>query len=62
MLDPLTNQWTSTVNAFVGDTLKFRLTYASAADLDAKAVVIRDFLPRGMIYVSGSAVHSMATA
>ncbi|MFN8469217.1 MAG: hypothetical protein U0X20_26920, partial [Caldilineaceae bacterium] len=59
VLDPLTNQWSSTASAFVGDTLKFRLTYASAADVDAKAIVIRDFLPRGMTYVGGSAVPTL---
>ena len=28
--------------------------------MDAKAIVIRDFLPRGMTYVYGSAIHSVA--
>ncbi|MCB0055087.1 MAG: DUF11 domain-containing protein, partial [Caldilinea sp.] len=55
MRDPLTQQWVRSVNAFVGDTLTFRLTYASAADVDAKEIVIRDYLPRGMTYVNGSA-------
>ncbi|MCB0138061.1 MAG: DUF11 domain-containing protein, partial [Caldilineaceae bacterium] len=48
------------VNAFVGDTLTFRLTYASAADVDAKEIVIRDYLPRGMTYVNGSATHAVS--
>jgi len=57
VFDPATGQWVSVINAFVGDTLTFRLTFASAADIDAKAIVIRDFLPRGMTYVPGSAAH-----
>ena len=58
--DPLTQQWVRSVNAFVGDTLTFRLTYASAADVDAKEIVIRDYLPRGMTYVNGSATHAVS--
>ncbi|MBK8047603.1 MAG: DUF11 domain-containing protein [Anaerolineales bacterium] len=55
--DPITSAWGRSANAFVGDTLTFKLNYASAADVDAKAIVIRDFLPRGMTYVDGSAQH-----
>jgi LruC domain-containing protein/uncharacterized repeat protein (TIGR01451 family) len=58
-LDPNTQQWVSSINAFVGDTVTFRLTYAAAPDIDAKGIVIRDFLPRGMTYVAGSAVHTV---
>ena len=58
--DPITQQWASSANAFAGDTLTFRLTYASAADVDAKEIVIRDYLPRGMTYVNGSAVHAVS--
>src|SRR5690606_32466003 len=60
--DPVTQQWASSANAFAGDTLTFRLTYASAADVDAKEIVIRDYLPRGMTYVNGSAVHAVSGA
>lgn len=58
-LDPNSQQWVNSVNAFVGDTVTFRLTYAAAEDIDAKGIVIRDFLPRGMTYVEGSAVHTV---
>lgn len=36
--NPKTNQWAAAADAFSGDTLAFRLTYASAADIDAKAM------------------------
>lgn len=52
--------WSTAAQGFTGDTLRFRLRYASAADVDARSIVIRDFLPRGMHYVQGSAVHTVA--
>ena len=52
--------WAATAQGFTGDTLRFRLSYASAADVDARAIIVRDFLPRGMHYVAGSAAHTSA--
>ena len=57
--DPVTGAWTTRAAAFTGDTLRFRLRYNSAANLDAKAIIIRDFLPRGMSYVPDSAAHTL---
>ena len=54
------NAWSNTAKGFTGDTLRFRLSYASATDVDARAIIIRDFLPRGMHYVAGSASHTTA--
>ncbi len=59
VFNPLTQQWGSSVDAYVGDTVTFRLTYASAADIDARNIIIRDFLPRGMTYIDGSATHTV---
>ena len=56
--DPATSAWKHAAAGFTGDTMRFRLSYASAADVDARAIVIRDFLPRGMSYVNGSAGHT----
>ncbi len=56
--DPQSGQWVARAAAFTGDTLRFRLSFSSAATIDAKAIVIRDFLPRGMTYVAGSAAHT----
>lgn len=58
--DAAAASWVHSTKAFTGDTLRFRLSYASAADVDARAIVIRDFLPRGMTFVEGSAQHSLA--
>ncbi|WP_165360674.1 FG-GAP-like repeat-containing protein [Candidatus Chloroploca sp. Khr17] len=52
--------WSSEASGFTGDTLRFRLRYASASNVDARAIIIRDFLPRGMRYVPGSASHTVA--
>ncbi len=51
--------WSTTSAGFTGDTLRFRLSYASASDIDAREIIIRDFLPRGMRYVTGSASHTV---
>ncbi|MEM7536899.1 MAG: FG-GAP-like repeat-containing protein [Chloroflexota bacterium] len=58
--DPITGNWRQVADGFVGDTVTFRLRYDSAADVDAKGIVIRDFLPRGMTYVNGSASHTVS--
>ena len=60
VFNPVTQQWGASADAYVGDTITFRLTYASAADIDAKNIIIRDFLPRGMTYVDGSATHTVS--
>jgi LruC domain-containing protein/uncharacterized repeat protein (TIGR01451 family) len=60
--DPTSGAWAHTAKGFTGDTMRFRLSYASAADVDARGIVIRDFLPRGMTYVSGSASHTSSGA
>ena len=56
--DATTNSWRHATAGFTGDTLRFRLTYTGAADVDAKGIVIRDFLPRGMTYINNSASHT----
>ena len=53
-----TSVWGDTTPAFVGDTVKFRLSYDAAANVDAKEIIIRDFLPRGMTFVSSSDVYN----
>jgi|GEM_PF-2401696 len=58
VFNPVTQQWGASTDAYTGDTVTFRLTYASAADIDAKNIIIRDFLPRGMTYIDGSATHT----
>lgn len=60
--DPSTSTWRHSAAGFTGDTLRFRLTYTGAADVDAKAIVIRDFLPRGMAYTASSASHTSSGA
>ncbi|MFN8446626.1 MAG: FG-GAP-like repeat-containing protein [Caldilineaceae bacterium] len=57
VLNPLTNQWGAAVNAFVGDTVTFKLNFNAANDVDAREVIIRDFLPRGMGFVAGSSAY-----
>ncbi|MDM8518552.1 DUF4842 domain-containing protein [Anaerolineales bacterium HSG6] len=51
------SNWGATAKGFTGDTMRFRLTYDSAVDVDAKGIIIRDFLPRGMTYIADSASH-----
>lgn len=58
--DAATSTWGSSMKAFTGDTARFRLRYASAAHVDAREIVIRDFLPHGMAYVAGSAQQAVA--
>lgn len=60
VFNPVTQQWGASADAYVGDTVTFRLTYASATDVDARNIIIRDFLPRGMTYVDGSATHTVS--
>lgn len=60
VFNPVTQQWGASADAYVGDTVTFRLTYASATDIDARNIIIRDFLPRGMTYVDGSATHTVS--
>ncbi|MCA9917553.1 MAG: DUF11 domain-containing protein, partial [Anaerolineales bacterium] len=52
--DPDGSSWGDYALGFTGDTMQFRLSYAAAADIDAKEIIIRDFLPRGMSYVADS--------
>lgn len=59
VLNPATQQWSASANAFVGDVLTFRLNFAAAADVDARSIIIRDFLPRGMMYVESSAIYTL---
>ena len=56
--EPISGSWAHAAKGFTGDTMRFRLTFAAAADVDAKGIVIRDFLPRGMTYVNSSATHT----
>jgi LruC domain-containing protein/uncharacterized repeat protein (TIGR01451 family) len=56
--DAATSSWAHAAKGFTGDTMRFRLSFTAAGDIDAKAIVIRDFLPRGMAYVNGSASHT----
>jgi uncharacterized repeat protein (TIGR01451 family) len=56
----VSQSWVQFATGFTGDTMRFRLVFDAAADVDAKGVIIRDFLPRGMTYVSGSAVHTQS--
>jgi uncharacterized repeat protein (TIGR01451 family) len=56
--DPATGAWVAATKGFTGDTRTFRLIFTAAADVDARGIIIRDFLPRGMSYVAGSAQHS----
>jgi LruC domain-containing protein/uncharacterized repeat protein (TIGR01451 family)/fimbrial isopeptide formation D2 family protein len=51
--------WSDVTQAFTGDTIRFRLRYAAADTVDARDIVIRDFLPRGMTYVPDSAAHTV---
>ncbi len=55
-----TGEWTNQMNAFTGDTAHFRLTYTAAADIDQKAIVIRDYLPRGMTYIPNTEVYAVS--
>ena len=52
--DAGSSSWKDNTLGFTGDTIQFRLQYDAAADMDAKEIVIRDFLPRGMTFVNGS--------
>ncbi len=54
----VSQSWINFATGFTGDTRRFRLTYDSAVDVDAKGIIIRDFLPRGMTYVPNSAGHA----
>ena len=54
----ITSVWGDSTPAFVADTIKFRLSYDAAANVDAKEIVIRDFLPRGMSFVGGTDVYN----
>ena len=54
VIHPISGQLVDNAPGFVGDTLTFQLNYDAAADIDAKEIVIRDFLPRGMSYVTDS--------
>ncbi len=46
--------WGANTAGFTGDDITFRLKYVSASNVDAKEIIIRDFLPRGMTFVNGS--------
>ncbi|MEM7029619.1 MAG: FG-GAP-like repeat-containing protein, partial [Chloroflexota bacterium] len=59
VFDPVQQIWTDDIiEGFTGDTIQFRLTYTGATNVDAKGIVIRDFLPRGMTYVNGSDTYN----
>ena len=55
-----TNSWAAAGEGFAGDTLRFKLTYATPDDVGAQAIVIRDYLPRGMTFVGASDVYVTA--
>jgi len=57
--DQESDTWTGRAAGFTGDTMRFRLTYSGAADVDAKAIIIRDFLPRGMVFVTNSDTYNV---
>ncbi|MCP4166941.1 MAG: DUF11 domain-containing protein [Chloroflexi bacterium] len=57
--DQESSTWADRAAGFTGDTMRFRLTYTGAADVDAKAIVIRDFLPRGMVFVTNSDTYNV---
>lgn len=59
VFDVKTGQWTNASNAFTGDTALFRLTFNAPPTMNAKSIVIRDYLPRGMTLIDGSAAYSM---
>ncbi len=52
--------WGANTVGFTGDEITFRLQYASASNVDAKEIIIRDFLPRGMSFVNGSDTYQMS--
>ncbi len=55
-----TNSWAAAGEGFAGDTIRFKLTYATPADVGAQAIVIRDYLPRGMTFVGASDAYATA--
>lgn len=56
--NPITNQWSSSAEGFTGDTMRFRLQFEAVSNIDAKEIVVRDFLPRGMSFVTRSDLYS----
>ncbi|MDO4219837.1 MAG: LPXTG cell wall anchor domain-containing protein [Candidatus Saccharibacteria bacterium] len=49
-------EWSETVNAKAGDKVRYRIQFKNTGNTTLKNVVIRDNLPAGMTYVSGSTV------
>ena len=56
--DPETETWGDLSYGFSGDTIYFRINYTHAENVDGKEVVIRDYLPRGMTFVSDTDSYS----
>jgi uncharacterized repeat protein (TIGR01451 family) len=49
-----TNNWQKSVTAVEGETIDFKVTYKNTGTIDQNNVVIKDILPKGLIYVDGS--------
>jgi len=58
--DPNTGQFVSgPVTATIGDSLTFSLTFTVPQNIAVRNIVVDDFLPRGMSYVTGTASYSV---
>ena len=49
-----TSEWKESVDAKVGDTVEFQITYKNTSNATQKGVVLKDALPANLEYVKGS--------
>ena len=56
-----TTTWAKNVNAKPGDTVDYMLSYANTGTTEQKDVVLKDTLPTGLSYVTGSSKLKNAT-
>ena len=48
----------NSVNALIGDTIEFRITWANEGGATADTVSLTDYLPAGLTYITGSVTHT----
>ena len=48
------SSWENAITANPGDTLEYLISYSNTSETDHFGVVVRDFLPKNMVYVPGS--------
>lgn len=53
--------WSKSVNANLGDTLQYQVTYKNAGEVNEYNVVVKDTLPAGISYIPGSTVLTNTT-